>query len=94
MALVGIGVGLVYAMLAKLILDSVRPEVTGVALGMNITFLLAGGAAFVAALGVLRIPPAARRSGASAGPPAARRGGRDPAVTLPSPAPSARPSRR
>jgi EmrB/QacA subfamily drug resistance transporter len=35
MALIGSGVGLVYAMLAKLIIDAVAPAVTGVAMGMN-----------------------------------------------------------
>ena len=35
MTLIGIGVGLVYAMLAKLIVDAVPREVTGVAMGMN-----------------------------------------------------------
>ncbi len=35
MALVGTGVGLVYAMLAKLIIDAVEPSVTGIAMGMN-----------------------------------------------------------
>jgi MFS family permease len=35
MAVIGIGVGLVYAMLAKLIVDAVPREVTGIAMGMN-----------------------------------------------------------
>lgn len=35
MMLIGAGVGLVYAMLAKLIVDAVPREVTGVAMGMN-----------------------------------------------------------
>ena len=43
MCLVGAGVGLVYAMLAKLIVDSVSPEVTGVALGMNTVMRTIGG---------------------------------------------------
>jgi MFS family permease len=43
MALVGVGVGLVYAMLAKLILDAVAPAVTGVALGMNTVMRTIGG---------------------------------------------------
>lgn len=43
MTLIGIGVGLVYAMLAKLIVDSVSREVTGVALGMNTVMRTIGG---------------------------------------------------
>ena len=43
MALVGIGVGTVYAMLAKLIVDSVEPAVTGVAIGMNTVMRTIGG---------------------------------------------------
>ena len=43
MCLVGIGVGTVYAMLAKLIVDSVAPEVTGVAIGMNTVMRTIGG---------------------------------------------------
>lgn len=43
MTLVGIGIGLVYAMLAKLIVDAVRPEVTGVAMGMNTVMRTIGG---------------------------------------------------
>ena len=43
MCLVGAGVGLVYAMLAKLIVDAVSPEVTGVALGMNTVMRTIGG---------------------------------------------------
>lgn len=43
MVFVGIGVGLVYAMLAKLIIDSVQPEVTGVAMGMNTVMRTIGG---------------------------------------------------
>ena len=43
MALVGTGVGLVYAMLAKLIVDSVPREVTGVAMGMNTVMRTIGG---------------------------------------------------
>ncbi len=43
MVLVGAGVGLVYAMLAKLIVDSVSPEVTGIALGMNTVMRTIGG---------------------------------------------------
>lgn len=43
MTLVGAGVGLVYAMLAKLIVDSVAPEVTGVAMGMNTVMRTIGG---------------------------------------------------
>ena len=41
--LIGIGVGLVYAMLAKLIVDSVSQEVTGVAMGMNTVMRTIGG---------------------------------------------------
>ncbi len=43
MSLVGSGVGLVYSMLAKLIIDSVEPEVTGVAMGMNTVMRTVGG---------------------------------------------------
>ncbi len=43
MVLVGTGVGLVYAMLAKLIVDAVPPEVTGVAMGMNTVMRTIGG---------------------------------------------------
>jgi EmrB/QacA subfamily drug resistance transporter len=43
MTLIGIGVGLVYAMLAKLIVDSVSREVTGVAMGMNTVMRTIGG---------------------------------------------------
>jgi EmrB/QacA subfamily drug resistance transporter len=43
MALVGVGVGLTYSMLAKLIVDAVRPEVTGVAMGMNTVMRTIGG---------------------------------------------------
>lgn len=43
MTLIGIGVGLVYAMLAKLIVDSVAQEVTGVAMGMNTVMRTIGG---------------------------------------------------
>lgn len=43
MSLVGIGVGLAYAMLAKLIIDSVQPSVTGVAMGMNTVMRTIGG---------------------------------------------------
>jgi EmrB/QacA subfamily drug resistance transporter len=43
MALVGIGVGLTYSMLAKLIVDAVRPEVTGIAMGMNTVMRTIGG---------------------------------------------------
>ncbi|MFN8122286.1 MAG: MFS transporter [Thermoleophilia bacterium] len=43
MALVGAGVGLAYAMLAKLIVDAVSPEVTGVAMGMNTVMRTIGG---------------------------------------------------
>lgn len=43
MTLVGIGVGLVYAMLAKLIVDAVAREVTGVAMGMNTVMRTIGG---------------------------------------------------
>jgi EmrB/QacA subfamily drug resistance transporter len=39
----GVGVGLVYAMLAKLIVDAVAPEVTGVAMGMNTVMRTVGG---------------------------------------------------
>jgi EmrB/QacA subfamily drug resistance transporter len=39
----GVGVGLVYAMLAKLIVDAVAPEVTGVAMGMNTVMRTIGG---------------------------------------------------
>lgn len=43
MSLVGIGVGLAYAMLAKLIVDAVPMEVTGVAMGMNTVMRTVGG---------------------------------------------------
>ena len=43
MALIGIGVGLVYSMLAKLIIDAVAPAVTGVAMGMNTVMRTIGG---------------------------------------------------
>jgi EmrB/QacA subfamily drug resistance transporter len=43
MTLVGAGVGLTYAMLAKLIVDAVAPEVTGVAMGMNTVMRTIGG---------------------------------------------------
>jgi MFS family permease len=43
MLLVGTGVGLVYAMLAKLIVDAVPREVTGVAMGMNTVMRTIGG---------------------------------------------------
>ena len=43
MTLVGIGVGLVYAMLAKLIVDAVPPQVTGVAMGVNTVMRTIGG---------------------------------------------------
>ena len=43
MTFIGIGVGLVYAMLAKLIVDSVSREVTGVAMGMNTVMRTIGG---------------------------------------------------
>lgn len=43
MSLVGVGVGLVYAMLAKLIIDSVESSVTGVAMGMNTVMRTIGG---------------------------------------------------
>ena len=43
MTLIGIGVGLVYAMLAKLIIDAVAPSVTGVAMGMNTVMRTIGG---------------------------------------------------
>jgi MFS family permease len=43
MGLVGAGVGLAYAMLAKLIVDAVSPEVTGVAMGMNTVMRTIGG---------------------------------------------------
>ncbi|MEA2783562.1 MAG: hypothetical protein QOK29_5118 [Rhodospirillaceae bacterium] len=43
MGLVGCGVGTVYAMLAKLIVDSVEPAVTGVAIGMNTVMRTIGG---------------------------------------------------
>ena len=43
MTLVGAGVGLVYAMLAKLIIDAVEPGVTGVAMGMNTVMRTVGG---------------------------------------------------
>jgi MFS family permease len=42
-AVLGVGVGLVYAMLAKLIVDAVAPEVTGVAMGMNTVMRTIGG---------------------------------------------------
>jgi MFS family permease len=117
MLLVGTGVGLVYAMLAKLIVDAVPREVTGVAMGMNtvmrtiggviggqvgaallsaitirgtggvpeeaaftITFLLAGAAALVGALGTLRIPGrrARARAASAGGPEGAARGRLEP----------------
>jgi hypothetical protein len=43
MALIGTGVGLVYSMLAKLIIDAVAPAVTGVAMGMNTVMRTIGG---------------------------------------------------
>ena len=43
MAFVGTGVGLVYAMLAKLIIDAVEPGVTGIAMGMNTVTRTVGG---------------------------------------------------
>jgi MFS family permease len=43
MTLVGTGVGLAYAMLAKLVVDSVSPAVTGVAMGMNTVMRTVGG---------------------------------------------------
>jgi MFS family permease len=43
MTCIGVGVGFVYAMLAKLIVDSVAPEVTGVAMGMNTVMRTIGG---------------------------------------------------
>jgi len=43
MTLIGIGVGLVYAMLAKLIVDAVSPQVTGVAMGVNTVMRTIGG---------------------------------------------------
>ena len=43
MTLIGVGVGLVYAMLAKLIIDAVAPAVTGVAMGMNTVMRTIGG---------------------------------------------------
>jgi EmrB/QacA subfamily drug resistance transporter len=43
MTLVGTGVGLVYAMLAKLIVDAVPPRATGVAMGMNTVMRTIGG---------------------------------------------------
>ncbi len=43
MTFIGIGVGLVYAMLAKLIVNSVAREVTGVAMGMNTVMRTIGG---------------------------------------------------
>ncbi len=42
-SILGIGVGLVYAMLAKLIVDAVSPQVTGVAMGMNTVMRTVGG---------------------------------------------------
>lgn len=42
-AILGVGVGLVYAMLAKLIVDAVAPGVTGVAMGMNTVMRTVGG---------------------------------------------------
>jgi len=41
--ILGIGVGLVYSMLAKLIVDAVAPSVTGVAMGMNTVMRTVGG---------------------------------------------------
>lgn len=43
MTLIGVGVALVYAMLAKLIIDAVPPEVTGVAIGVNTVMRTIGG---------------------------------------------------
>ena len=43
MTLIGIGVALVYAMLAKLIIDAVPPSVTGVAIGVNTVMRTIGG---------------------------------------------------
>jgi EmrB/QacA subfamily drug resistance transporter len=43
MVLIGVGVGLVYSMLAKLIVDAVAPAVTGVAMGMNTVMRTIGG---------------------------------------------------
>lgn len=43
MTLVGAGVGLAYAMLAKLLVDAVSPAVTGVAMGMNTVMRTVGG---------------------------------------------------
>ena len=43
MTLIGIGVALVYAMLAKLIIDRVSPQVTGVAIGVNTVMRTIGG---------------------------------------------------
>ena len=40
---IGVGVGLVYAMLAKLMVDAVAPQVTGVAMGMNTVMRTIGG---------------------------------------------------
>jgi len=42
-SILGIGVGLVYSMLAKLIVDAVAPQVTGVAMGMNTVMRTVGG---------------------------------------------------
>lgn len=42
-AVLGAGIGLVYAMLAKLIVDAVAPSVTGVAMGMNTVMRTVGG---------------------------------------------------
>ncbi len=43
MAILGCGIGLVYAMLAKLVVDAVAPSVTGVAMGMNTVMRTVGG---------------------------------------------------
>ncbi len=43
MTFIGIGVALVYAMLAKLIIDRVSPQVTGVAIGVNTVMRTIGG---------------------------------------------------
>lgn len=43
MLLIGIGVGMIYSMLAKLIVDAVAPSVTGVAMGMNTVMRTVGG---------------------------------------------------
>jgi MFS family permease len=42
-AILGAGIGLVYSMLAKLVVDAVAPSVTGVAMGVNTVMRTVGG---------------------------------------------------